>query len=59
MITVAYIETNSTTEKAISIILVFILSGTFAYSLSSISTLMQDHYKNDRELKQNFFYFFN
>ena len=53
MITVAFIETNSTTEKAISIILVLILSGTFAYSLGSITTLLQEFLKDENELKLN------
>ena len=51
MITVAYLETDSHTEKGISIILVLILSGTFAYSLSSISVILQNMIKNETELK--------
>ena len=59
MVTVGFIDTDSATEKGISIILVFVLSGAFAYSLSSISTLMQDLLKNDNELKLFFFFKIN
>ena len=51
MITVAFIQTDSHTEKAISIFLCLILSGAFAYTLSTISVILQDMLKNENELK--------
>ena len=51
MITVGHVSTDSHTEKAASIFLVLILSGIFAYSLSSISNLVQEISKNNQELK--------
>ena len=51
MITVGFIDTDSNTEKAISIILDLVLAGVFAYSFSSISVILQDITKNESELK--------
>ena len=40
MITVAYIETKSHTEKACSIFIVLVLSGVFAYTLNAIGNIV-------------------
>ena len=58
MATVAFIETNSHTEKTISIFLVLILSGTFAYSVSNLGVILQDLFKDDNELKFIIIFFF-
>ena len=51
MITVGFVDTDSHTEKAISIILDLVLAGVFAYSFSSISVILQDITKNEHDLR--------
>ena len=51
MLTVGFIDTDSHTEKAFSIIVDLILSGTFAYAIGSMGIILQDMIKNENELK--------
>ena len=51
MITVGHFQIESTTEKAISIVVVLALSGTFAYSLNRIGIITEYMFKNEEELR--------
>ena len=51
MITVGHFSVTSSTEKAISIILVLALSGAFAYSLNRIGIILEYMFKSEVELK--------
>ena len=57
MITVGVIDIDSTSEKAISIFIVIILSGTFAYSISTIGIILQERNKIKLDLKLIYFNF--
>ena len=59
MITVGHISTNSHIEKGISIFIVLVLSGIFAYSINTIGVILQELNKNDQEIRlifQKYFY---
>ena len=51
MITAGIINTNNDVEKFISIIIVLVLAGIFAYAISTIGIILQDMNKNESELK--------
>ena len=51
MITVGHFNISSTSEKGLSIILVLILSGGFAYSLNQVGRILEFMYKSEVELK--------
>ena len=51
MITVGIINTNNYIEQAISILIVLILSGVFAYSINTIGQILQEMNINENELK--------
>ena len=57
MITVGHFNITSSTEKGLSVILVLILSGAFAYSLNQIGIILEFMFKSEMELKFKFFYF--
>ena len=53
MLTVGFIEPSSSFERLISVFIMLILSGGFAYSINSIGIIVQEMFKSDTELKLN------
>ena len=51
MITVGHITTQSHLEKGLSIIVVIILSGVFAYSINTIGNILNAMRKNSEDIK--------
>ena len=51
MITVGIINTNNTVEQFISIFVVLMLSGVFAYSINTIGIILKDINESSNELK--------